>query len=281
MAGYESLKTTDRSGGQWSGGPAAAWLGVPLVTAIAVAGVRPVWSMWPLTGTAAIVTSSAWAAIAALLAAERGTRGMAWFFFLVGLGWAGEWLDNLNRGRPFSATTKRRSSCARHVLSDHTGCDEQFLVGGERVEVDLAAAVVPYVTAVAGAYGAAVVAQIRDSAADGTADAATKLGRRLLARILRRPDESATRRVIDAVQEIAEHPTDPDAIAALRLQLRRAFTDDPQLAVEITGMLPDGSATVQANGQGAVAVEHNAGIIQTGRNSQATQGLVRDDRRSR
>jgi signal transduction histidine kinase len=100
MAGYEGVKTTDRSGAQWSAGPAVAWLGVPLVTAIAVAGARPVWSIWPLTGTAAIVTSSAWAAIAALLAAERGKRSMALFFFLVGLGWAGEWLDNLNRG-PF------------------------------------------------------------------------------------------------------------------------------------------------------------------------------------
>lgn len=149
------------------------------------------------------------------------------------------------------------------------------------MEVDLAATVVPYVTAVAGAYGAAVVAKIRDTAADGTADAAAQLGRRLLARVLRRSEEPATRRVIDAVQEIAEHPTDPDAVAALRLQLRRAFTADPQLAADITDMLREASTAVRARGQGAVAVEHNAGIIQTGRNSQATQGSLGDDRRSR
>ncbi len=83
---------------------AAAWLAVPLVTAVAVAGVRPVWDEWPLTGTAAIVTSSAWAANAALVAGEPGRLAAAAAFFLVGLGWAGEWLDNLNRGPyPFLA----------------------------------------------------------------------------------------------------------------------------------------------------------------------------------
>jgi hypothetical protein len=138
------------------------------------------------------------------------------------------------------------------------------------IDAELAGAVVPYVAAAAGAYGAAVVERVRDTAADATADATVGLGRRLLARILGRQESAG--QVSDAVEDLAADPADPDRLAALRLQVRKALAADPELAGEVAQMLQQAGAIVTATGEGAVAVQHNRGIVQTGQNSQAWQG---------
>jgi hypothetical protein len=136
------------------------------------------------------------------------------------------------------------------------------------VDADLAGMVVPYVAAAVSAYGAAVVEKVRDTAADATADATVSAGRRLLRGFLHR-DESRPA-VVEAVQELAVDPADTDRVAALRLQLRKALAADPQLATEVATMLRDAPAV--AAGPRSVAVQHNAGIVQTGDGSAAWQG---------
>ncbi|WP_166661007.1 sensor histidine kinase [Paractinoplanes brasiliensis] len=81
---------------------AIGWIGAALVTAVAVAGVLPVASQWPVITTAAVLTSTAWASTGAVLAAVPGQGVNAALFQLVGLFWAISWLDNHEAG-PFPA----------------------------------------------------------------------------------------------------------------------------------------------------------------------------------
>ncbi|GAA4257618.1 hypothetical protein [Dactylosporangium darangshiense] len=138
------------------------------------------------------------------------------------------------------------------------------------MDADLVRAVVPYVTAAVAAYGTAVVDRVRDAAVDATADATVGMGRRLLHRILHldRPDEAADSPVGAAVADLAEQPDDPDRVAALRVQLRKAILADPALAADLASLLPTGPA---ASGERSVAVQHNSGIVQTGDGAQAWQ----------
>jgi hypothetical protein len=136
------------------------------------------------------------------------------------------------------------------------------------VDADLAAAVVPYVAAVAGAYGGAVLERVTNAAADATAEATVGAGRRLLRRILGRAESAAV--IGAAVQDLAVDPHDADRVAALRLQLRKAFADDPELVAEVRAMLPAGAVT--ASGTRSVALQDNTGIVQTGDGAAAWQG---------
>jgi hypothetical protein len=86
---------------------------------------------------------------------------------------------------------------------------------------DLAAAVVPYVAAAAGAYGAAVIERVQNAAADATVDTTVGLGRRLLGRILRKEESAAP--VAAAVSDLAQDPEDDDRVAAMRLQIRKLW----------------------------------------------------------
>lgn len=80
------------------------WLAVPVVIGVAVFGVWPMASIWPLTSTCAVLTSAVWMITAAVLAPERAQRGNAMLFGAVGLGWGVEWLDNRDYGPfPFAA----------------------------------------------------------------------------------------------------------------------------------------------------------------------------------
>jgi hypothetical protein len=129
----------------------------------------------------------------------------------------------------------------------------------------LAAAIVPYVSAAAGAYGAAVLERAQDSAADATVG----LGRRIVDRLLRR-EESAE--VIEgAVTDLVEDPQDDDRVAALRLQIRKALAADPELATEIRGMLNDAGVTVTASGERSIAAQTISGVAVTGDDAQITR----------
>ena len=102
-------------------------------------------------------------------------------------------------------------------------------VGGE--VATLAAEVVPYASAAAAAYGGAVLAKVRDDAADATVG----LGRRLLQRIFgtRTGDEPLPEPVADVVAD----PADEDALAALRLAVRKALAADAGLLDQVRDML--------------------------------------------
>lgn len=95
----------------------------------------------------------------------------------------------------------------------------------------LAADVVPYVSAAAAAYGGAVLAKVRDDAADATVG----LGRRLLQRIFGVRDEGEP--VPEAVADVVADPADEDALAALRLAVRKALAADAGLYGEVREML--------------------------------------------
>ncbi len=138
------------------------------------------------------------------------------------------------------------------------------------MDADVVAAVVPYVTAAVGAYGTAVAERVRDAAADATAEATVGVGRRILRRILRLDSSAgeADSAVAAAVTDLAEQPGDADRVAALRVQLRKAIAADATLAADLAGLLPQGPT---ASGPRSVAVQDNAGIVQTGDGAQAWQ----------
>jgi hypothetical protein len=95
----------------------------------------------------------------------------------------------------------------------------------------MAAEMTPYVSAAVGAYGGAVLAKVRDDAADATVG----LGRRLLQRVFgaRQEGESLPQPLAD----LAADPGDGDALAAVRLAVRQALTADPVLAGEVRSLL--------------------------------------------
>lgn len=118
--------------------------------------------------------------------------------------------------------------------------------------------VVPAVEAAVGAYGVGVLTRAEDEAAGET----VRLGQRLLARILHRGANTAS--VEAAVIDLAGTDEDPDALAALRLQIKKALRGDPQFAAELSAILPERPAA-QATGTRSVAVGgNNEGNISTG-----------------
>ncbi|MBO3753126.1 hypothetical protein J5X84_44440 [Streptosporangiaceae bacterium NEAU-GS5] len=122
----------------------------------------------------------------------------------------------------------------------------------------LADAVMPYVTAAIGAYGAAVWTKAQDAAADET----VSLGRRLLQRL--HQGERARPRLEDAVADLIAAPDDADFQAGLRGQIRKALAGDEMLATEITAML-NASPIVAALGSQVVSGSHVGGdAIQIG-----------------
>src|SRR5689334_11068535 len=104
---------------------------------------------------------------------------------------------------------------------------------------EVAAQVLPYLSAVAGAYGGAVVQRVTDQAADATGDAAVSWGRRMLGRLL---GSSQSAQVEAAMVELANHPDEEDFAAAVRAQIRLALVDDPTLGEELAAMLVDAAS---------------------------------------
>jgi hypothetical protein len=97
--------------------------------------------------------------------------------------------------------------------------------------VSLAADMTPYVSAAVGAYGGAVLAKVRDEAADATVG----LGRRMLVRIFGFRGEGES--LPEPLADLTANPGDGDALAAVRLAVRRALAADPVLEEEVRGML--------------------------------------------
>jgi hypothetical protein len=102
-------------------------------------------------------------------------------------------------------------------------------VSGEAVS--LAAEMTPYISAAVGAYGGAVLARVRDEAANATVG----LGRRLLLRVFgsRGPGEPLPA----PLEDLAAGPDDEDALSAVRLAVRKALAADPVLLSDVRSLL--------------------------------------------
>jgi hypothetical protein len=105
--------------------------------------------------------------------------------------------------------------------------------------VSLAADVTPYVSAAVGAYGGAVLARVRDEAADATVG----LGRRLLVRIFGSRADGEP--LPGPLADLAASPSDEDALAAVRLTIRKALAADPELAAEVRSLLASAPGITQ------------------------------------
>ena len=103
----------------------------------------------------------------------------------------------------------------------------------------LAAEMSPYVTAAVGAYGGAVLAKVRDDAADATVG----LGRRLLQKVFGRRADGEP--LPGPLADLVADPRDGDALAACRLEIRKALAADPVLAAEVRSMLASAGGVTQ------------------------------------
>jgi hypothetical protein len=106
----------------------------------------------------------------------------------------------------------------------------------------LVADTTPYLTAAMGAYGGAVLAKVRDDAADATVG----VGRRLLQRVFGSRTEDEPLPV--PLAGLAADPGDADALGMVRRAMQQALEADAAMLEEVKSML--------ASAQG-VTVEQN------------------------
>ena len=128
------------------------------------------------------------------------------------------------------------------------------------IEVMIAEAL-PSISTAIGAYGAGVLTRAEDAGASATVE----LGRRMLQWIWRRAGKPAA--LEEAVTDFAGAPTDEDALAALRLQLRKLLTQDESLRLELSELLPERTVVNQAGDRSVYVGRDNTGIISTGDNA--------------
>jgi len=95
----------------------------------------------------------------------------------------------------------------------------------------VAAEMTPYISAAVGAYGGAVLAKVRDDAADATVG----LGRRLLQKVFGHRGEGEP--LPGELADLAADPGDGDALVAVRLAVRKALAAEPALEAEVRSML--------------------------------------------
>jgi hypothetical protein len=95
----------------------------------------------------------------------------------------------------------------------------------------LVADATPYVTAAVGAYGGAVLAKVRDDAADATVG----VGQRLLQRVFGR--RTAGEPLPAPLAALAADPGDADALGLARWAMRQALEADAAMLEEVKSML--------------------------------------------
>ena len=106
----------------------------------------------------------------------------------------------------------------------------------------LVADATPYVTAAVGAYGGAVLAKVRDDAADATVG----VGRRLLQRVFGR--RTADEPLPVPLAALAADPGDADALGMVRWAMRQALEADAAMLEEVKSMLASAQGvTVKQN----------------------------------
>jgi hypothetical protein len=102
----------------------------------------------------------------------------------------------------------------------------------------LVADATPYVTAAVGAYGGAVLAKVRDDAADATVG----VGRRLLQRVF--GHRTADEPLPAPLAALAADPGDADALGMVRWALRQALEVDAAMLEEVKSMLASAQGVI-------------------------------------
>ncbi|MEU4437254.1 hypothetical protein [Micromonospora chalcea] len=128
----------------------------------------------------------------------------------------------------------------------------------------LAAQVMPYVSAAVGAYGAGVLAKAQDVASDTTVG----WGRRMLQLMMSRGRSHA---IEGAIVDLAGDPNDEDALAALRLQIRKLLAADEALATEVAEMAKSAHTRITASGSRSISAQTISGVAVTGDNATITR----------
>ena len=102
----------------------------------------------------------------------------------------------------------------------------------------LVADATPYVTAAVGAYGGAVLAKVRDDAADATVG----VGRRLLQRVF--GHRTADEPLPAPLAALAADLGDADALGMVRWAIRQSLEADAEMLEEVKSMLASAQDTV-------------------------------------
>jgi hypothetical protein len=127
----------------------------------------------------------------------------------------------------------------------------------------LVADATPFMTAAVGAYGGAVLAKVRDDAADVTVG----VGRRLLQRVF--GHQAEVEPLPAPLAALAADPTDADAIGMVRSAMRQALESDATMFQEVKAMLASApEADVRQNvraGRDAYVAGRDMTINRTGR----------------
>ena len=85
-----------------------------------------------------------------------------------------------------------------------------------------------------------------------------------------RPGVDSKSSLKEAVSDLASSPNDDDMKGAFRTQIRKLLQEDPSVAAEIEKLFRElnqhqsGGKSFIASGAGAIAVEENNGVINTG-----------------
>jgi hypothetical protein len=124
--------------------------------------------------------------------------------------------------------------------------------------IELAAQLMSYVIAAIRAYGGAVLQTTQDDAAEATVG----LGRRVLQSIF--GTRAASEQMPEPVADVAADPGDEDAVATLRLAIRKALVADPRLRGEVEGILASAGVSVMAVGERSIAAQTITGVAATG-----------------
>jgi hypothetical protein len=112
--------------------------------------------------------------------------------------------------------------------------------------------VLPYLGAVAAAYGGAVLDRVEDEAVQVGADATVGWGRRMLRLVIHRPGGQQVGR---AVTDLAAHPDDEDFAAAVRKELKVLLAADGGLRDQLAAEVSRARVSIVASGPGAVAAQ--------------------------
>jgi len=96
--------------------------------------------------------------------------------------------------------------------------------------------------------------KVAGKAADAIGDEAANYAQKLWDRL--RPGVEQKPAAQEAVEEVAAHPEDEDALGALRIQLRKLLEEDQELAADLTKIWDEAKAAnvVTASGERSVAV---------------------------
>src|ERR1700722_334766 len=143
------------------------------------------------------------------------------------------------------------------MVERHTGVSD--CAGGAMPgEVaSIAVEMTPYVSAALGAYGGAVLAKVRDDAADATVG----LGRRLLQRVFGRRNQGEP--LPGALADLAADPDDGMALNAVTYAIRKALEADAAMLAEVRTMLASAPARAVSQNIYAGRAAHVGGCGQT------------------